>query len=209
MNIAYTRVSTGKQDLANQRYEIERFAERNNIIIDQWVEETISGTKDPSKRKFGEVINNVKDGDIIIASSLSRLGRNMYAVSGVLNELIEKKVQLLTIQENFRLSNDITAKVLSTCLLLVADLERQFISERTKAGLAARKAAGVKLGRPVGSKNAHTKLSGKENTIIELMNQGQSYSAIARIFHVDRSTLIRFLKNNGIYRPKNHHNESE
>ena len=200
MIIAYLRVSTCKQDLTNQRYEIEKFAQYNSLIIGQWIEETISGTKDPSKRKLGEILKHIQEGDIIVASSLSRLGRNMYAVSGVLNQLIEKKVQLWTVQENFKLSNDITAKVLSTCLLLVADLERSFISERTKAGLAAKKAAGVTLGRPKGALSHKVKLSGIEEVIKCLLECGNSYASIARSLNVDRSTLTRFCDSRGIKR---------
>lgn len=201
MIYAYIRISTGHQQIDGQRYEIEKYCKRENISVNKWVEETVSGTKSPTKRALGTIINDAKEGDIIITSALSRLGRNMYAVADVLNKLIEKKVQLWTIQENFRLSDDITAKILSTCLLLVSELERNFISERTKAALEAKRAAGVKLGRPKGALGRNTKLTPYEDTIRVLIERDNTYAEVSRLFDVDRSTLKRFCDSRGIKRP--------
>lgn len=209
MNIAYIRVSSDKSTVENQRFEIINYCKMNNIIIDEWIEEVVTGTKSPDKRKLGDLLKSVNDGDLIICSELSRLGRNLFMIMDILSYCMERGVTVQTIKDNFTLKDDIQTKVLSFAFGLSAEIERNLISQRTKEALALRKQNGVKLGRPVGSKNRHTKLSDKENTIIELITQGQSYSSIARIFHVDRTTLIRFLKNNGIYRPKNYHSKSE
>lgn len=209
MNIAYIRVSSDKSTVENQRFEIVNYCKANNIIIDKWIEEVVAGTKSPDKRKLGDLLKVVNDGDLIVCSELSRLGRNLFMIMDILSYCMERGVTVQTIKDNFTLKDDIQTKVLSFAFGLSAEIERNLISQRTKEALALRKQNGVKLGRPKGSKNTNTKLSGKENTIIELINQGQSYSAIARIFHVDRSTLIRFLKNNGIYTPKNYHSKSE
>lgn len=208
MNIAYIRVSSDKSTVENQRFEIINYCKVNNIIIDEWIEEVVTGTKSPDKRKLGDLLKAVNDGDLIICSELSRLGRNLFMIMDILSYCMERGVTVQTIKDNFTLKDDIQTKVLSFAFGLSAEIERNLISQRTKEALALRKQNGVKLGRPAGSKNRHTKLSGKENTIIELIAQGQSYSSIARIFHVDRTTLIRFLKNNGIYTPKNCHSKS-
>lgn len=208
MNIAYLRVSTGKQDAENQRFTVDKFAQSRDIIIDQYVIETVSDGKDYHDRKLGEIVNNMNEGDLIICTEISRLARSLYQVFELLKIMSERGVSLITIKDNFELNNTIQSKVLAFCFGLSSEIEKSMISQKTKQALDKKRADGVKLGRPVGSKNRHTKLSGKENTIIELIAQGQSYSSIARIFHVDRTTLIRFLKNNGIYTPKNRHNKS-
>lgn len=172
------------------------------------LKKVVTGTKDPEKRKLGTLLKDVHEGDFIICSEISRLGRNLFMVMEILSFCMEKGVTVQTIKDNFCLKDDIQTKVLAFAFGLSAEIERSMISQRTREALARKKAEGIKLGRPVGSKNAHTKLSGKEEVIQELLNQNQTYSAIARIFHVDRTTLMRFVKNCGLYTPKNHHKEN-
>jgi DNA invertase Pin-like site-specific DNA recombinase len=190
----YIRVSTDKQNVENQRFEITEFAKRQNITIDEWIEETISSTKELKKRKLGRLIHKVQSGDMIIASELSRLGRNLLQVMGILNSFMDSGALVWTIKDNFRLSSDIQSKTLAFAFGLSAEIERNLISQRTKEALAARRAAGVVLGRPVGSKSSHLKLSGRENTICRLLERGESKSAIARRLRVNRETLREFIK---------------
>lgn len=199
MNIGYVRVSTNKQDVENQKFEIIKYADSNGLVIDQWFEETVSGTKTPDKRKLGAVLESAQKDDVIICTEISRLGRSLFMVMDILNLCMNKGVNVWTTKENYRLGSDISSTVLAFAFSLSAQIERDLISQRTKAGLERKRAEGVKLGRPKGSKNTKTKLSGKENVIKELIAQGQSYSAIARIFHVDRTTLMRFVKSCGLY----------
>lgn len=206
MNIGYVRVSTNKQDTENQKFEIAKYAENNGLVIDRWFEETISGIKSPDKRKLGAVLDESQSGDTIICTEISRLGRSLFMVMDILNLCMSKGVNVWTTKENYKLGDDISSAILAFAFSLSAQIERDLISQRTKAGLERRRAEGVKLGRPKGSKNTKVKLSGKEDVIEELLLQGQSYSAIARIFHVDRTTLMRFVKNCGIYGINNHTN---
>lgn len=199
MNYGYIRVSSDKQTVENQRFEITHYCEHNHIQIDKWIEETISGTKTPDKRKLGILLHGVHEGDMIICSELSRLGRNLFMIMDILAICMEKGVTVQTIKDNFCLKDDIQTKVLAFAFGLSAEIERNLISQRTKEALARKKSEGVQLGRPKGSQNHKTKLSGKEEVIRELLYQGQSYSAIARIFHVDRTTLMRFAKSRGLY----------
>lgn len=199
MNYGYIRVSSDKQTVENQRFEITQYCEHNHIQIDEWIEETISGTKTPDKRKLGILLHGVHEGDMIICSELSRLGRNLFMIMDILSICMEKGVTVQTIKDNFCLKDDIQTKVLAFAFGLSAEIERNLISQRTKEALARKKSEGVQLGRPKGSQNHKTKLSGKEEVIRELLYQGQSYSAIARIFHVDRTTLMRFAKSRGLY----------
>lgn len=204
MNIGYIRVSTNKQDTENQKFEITKYAENNGLVIDRWFEETISGTKAADKRKLGAVLDESQHGDTIICTEISRLGRSLFMAMDILNLCMSKGVNVWTTKENYKLGTDISSAILAFAFSLSAQIERDLISQRTKAGLDRRRADGVKLGGPKGSKNAKVKLSGKEDVIKELITQGQSQSAIVRIFHVDRTTLMRFVKNCGIYGINNH-----
>jgi len=204
MNYGYIRVSSDKQTVENQRFEITNFAVKNNFTIDGWIEETISGTKNYDKRELGKLLKRVKKDDLIICAELSRLGRNLFMIMEILHICMNKECRVWTIKDNYRLGDDIQSKVLAFAFGLSAEIERNLISQRTKEALARKKAEGVILGRPKGRKSSKVKLSGKEDIIKELLLQGVSQSNIARIFKVDRMTVARFLKTNGItIKPKN------
>lgn len=194
MIYGYIRVSTDKQTTENQRYEIMKFAEKNNLIINRWFEETISGTKDVRRRKLGRLLKILNKDDILIASEISRLGRNMLQVMSILHFCLNAEAKVWTIKDNYRLGSDIQSKVLAFAFGLSAEIERNLISQRTKEALRRLSAEGKKLGRPIGHNNKKLKLSGKEDYISELLDNNVSKSQIARQLKVNRMTLIRFLK---------------
>ena len=136
--------------------------------------------------------------DILIVAELSRLGRNLMDVMGILNECMEKEVKVFTIKESYELGNNINSKVLAFAFSLSAEIERNLISQRTKEALARKKSEGKKLGRPKGSLSQNTKLSGKEPEIQELLDKKVSLSAIGRIMGVDRKTVASFIKSRGL-----------
>jgi DNA invertase Pin-like site-specific DNA recombinase len=140
MIYGYIRVSTDKQTVENQRFEINNFCERQHINIDGWIEETISGTKSYSKRKLGTLLKHVKKDDLIICAELSRLGRNLFMIMEILNICMSKQCKVWTIKDNFRLGDDIQCKVLAFAFGLSAEIERNLISQRTKEALARAKA---------------------------------------------------------------------
>lgn len=194
MIYGYIRVSTDKQTVENQRYEINQFCERQEIIVEKWIEETISGAKNVDDRKLGKLLKRMKKGDILICSELSRLGRNLLMIMGILNECMNRDIQVWTIKDNYRLGSDINSKVLAFAFGLSAEIERNLISQRTKEALARKKAEGVILGRPKGRKSSKTKLTGQERKIQELLDKKVSYSAISRILGVHRLTVSAFVK---------------
>lgn len=194
MIYGYIRVSSDKQTVENQRFEISNFCEKNSLTIDVWVEETISGMTKVENRKLGKLLKKMKKGDILICSELSRLGRNLLMIMGVLNECMNRDIQVWTIKDNYRLGSDINSKVLAFAFGLSAEIERSLISQRTKEALTRKKAEGVVLGRPKGSKSAKTKLTGQEKRIKELLDKRVSYSAIGRILGVHRLTVSSFVK---------------
>ena len=198
MNYGYIRVSSDKQTVENQRFEIENFAKKNGFKIDGWIEETISGMKSYDKRQLGKLLNRVKKDDLIICAELSRLGRNLFMIMEILNICMTKECKVWTIKDNYRLGEDIQSKVLAFAFGLSAEIERNLISQRTKEALARKRAEGVVLGRPKGRKSSHVKLSGKEETIRVLRQQNVSKCEIARIFGVHRMTVDSFIKQNNL-----------
>ena len=193
MIYGYIRVSTDRQTVENQRYELTQFCENHIFVVDRWIEETISGSKDLKERKLGKLLKKMKRGDILMCSELSRLGRNLLMIMGILNECMNRDIQVWTIKDNYRLGSDISSKVLAFAFGLSAEIERNLISQRTKEALARKRAEGVILGRPVGRKSAKIKLSGQEKKIKELLDKKVSYSAIARILGVHRLTVSSFV----------------
>lgn len=196
MVYGYIRVSSDKQTVENQRFEIKQFCIRENIEIDGWIEETISGTKAYNKRQLGMLLKRVKKNDLIICAELSRLGRNLFMIMEILNLCMSRECKVWTIKDNYRLGDDIQSKVLAFAFGLSAEIERNLISQRTKEALARRKSEGVSLGRPKGRKNSEHKykLSGKENLIQAHLKKGTPKTKISRICKVDRNTLDRFIK---------------
>ena len=194
MVYGYIRVSTDRQSADNQRFEIERFCATNKVVIDQWIEETKSGVQLPEKRLLGSLIDGAKTGDLIVCSELSRLGRSLFMLMSILNNLLLNGVKIWTIKDNYRLGNDIQAKILAFAFSLSAEIERNLISQRTKEALARKRSEGVRLGRPPGSKSKRLKLSGHEAEIQALLDAKVSKSAIARKFGVCRKTFAAFVK---------------
>lgn len=194
MNYGYIRVSTDKQTTENQKFEIQKFAKERNLSIFEWIEETISASKKLEDRKFGALLKKMKAGDQLIVTELSRLGRNLMQIMKILHDCMEKDVMVYAIKERYELGNNINSKVLAFAFGLSAEIERNLISQRTKEALARKKAEGVILGRPKGSKSGKLKLTGKEGEIQEFLRKNISYSAISRLLNVHRLTVATFVK---------------
>ena len=197
MVYGYIRVSTDHQTTENQRFEIKKFCDKNDLKIECWIEETISSTKDLNKRKLGRLLRRIGQDDMIIASELSRLGRNLLQVMSILHYCMDVGAKIWTIKDNYRLGADITSKVLAFAFGLSAEIERNLISQRTKEALARVKAEGRKIGRPVGSRNI-SKLTGREDYIAKKLRDGRSKKEIAKRLRVHRDTLGRFIEAKGI-----------
>ena len=161
MIYAYVRVSTDRQTIENQRFEISRFCEMNQVKVGKWIEECTSGMKSVQERKLGHLFKQMKKNDILICSELSRLGRNLLMIMGILNECMEREIKVYTIRDNMQLGNDLSCKVLAFAYGISAEIERNLIADRTREALARMKAEGIKLGRPADSKNKIKKLDRK------------------------------------------------
>lgn len=196
MIYGYIRVSTDKQSVDNQRYEIEQFCEKEGLKVDGWVEETISGTKAYDQRQLGQLLAHIGKGDLIVATELSRFGRDMYMIMQVLNICMEKQCKVITTKDNYRLGGDLESKILAFAFSLCAEVERRLISQRTKEALARKAAEGQALGRPKGfrARIETRKLHPMTGQIQALFAEGNSQRQVAKIIGVDRSTLSRFVK---------------
>ncbi|MFK4893522.1 master DNA invertase Mpi family serine-type recombinase [Lactococcus petauri] len=195
MIYGYIRVSTDKQTVENQRFEIQKFARSKNMKVEKWTEETISGTKKATERLLGDLLKNLEKNDVLIVSELSRLGRNLLQIMSLLNYLMEHEIILLTVKEGYELGNNINSKVLAFAFSLSAEIERNLISQRTKEALARKKAEGIVLGRPKGLAKLQTyKLYQHQDKIMQLRNKGTSYNRIAQKYKVNRATVTKFIK---------------
>lgn len=195
--IAYIRKSTDKQSFEHQEYEIEQYAEKHNLKIDRWVEESISSRKELKKRQLGKLLEELQDGDILIATEISRLGRSLLEVMGILQTCLEKNCQVWTIKESYNLKNDLQSQLLAVVFSIGVSIERFLLSQRTKTALDAKKAAGVKLGRPFGAESKKLKLSKNTKRIRDLLDKKVPKAQIARIMGVQKITLRRFIKRMG------------
>ena len=193
MIYGYIRVSTDKQTVENQRFEILEFAKRNSIVLDSWIEETVSGTIRPENRALGKLLDSIQKDDLIICSELSRLGRSLFMIMSILNKLMEKGARIWTIKDGYRLGDDIQSKVLAFAFGLSAEIERNLISQRTKEALERKKAEGQKLGRPKGSTTETSKLDEAEIGATIMLMQGISVNQMAKLYGVHRNTVKKFI----------------
>lgn len=191
MIYGYIRVSTDRQTVENQRFEIKRFCKENNLQVDKWISETISGVKEVNKRRLDKLLKGAKKNDIIICSEISRLGRSLFMIMSILNRCMEIGAKVWTVKDNYRLGDDITSKVLAFAFGISAEIERKLISQRTKEALARKKAEGVRLGRPSGP--GKRILDGKEKQIKAMLAAGLTKVQVSKVYGIHISTLHEFL----------------
>lgn len=191
MVYGYIRVSTDRQTVENQRFEIRKFCAKNKVKIDEWIEETISGTLKPEKRELGALLSKIKEGDLIICSELSRLGRSLFMIMSILNQIMEKGARVWTVKDGYRLGDDIQSKVLAFAFALSAEIERNLISQRTREALALKKAQNIRLGRPKGAPNKKHLTDGLELQIRTMREWGMSVNRIAKFIGISRTSVKR------------------
>ena len=194
MNYAYIRVSTEIQSYEGQRFEIEHWCHQNGIMIDRWVQEKVSGTQRLQKRTLGKLLKQMKKGDILVCTELSRLGRNMMMVMSILNTCSHKGIQIRSIKDNFELSDSLNSKIIAFAFSLAAEIERNLISQRTREALAAKKYAGIKLGRPIGPSKQRICFEEHYEVILRNLENGQTIKDIAQKLKMHPNTLSRYLK---------------
>lgn len=202
--IALTRVSIGKQDLKNQKFSILEYAQKENFKVDEFFERQVSSRRSTSERGIDELFQTLNPQDTLIVSELSRLGRSLSQVLNLINSLIDRGVYFISIKENIKINGkiDLQTKVMISMFGLFAELERDFISERTKEGLKSAKERGKRLGRPKGSKG-QSKLTGRESEIKDLLSKGVSISSLSKIMEVGRTTMHHFIQSRSLQKGLN------
>lgn len=196
--IGYLRVSTQDQDLEKNKADILAFANERNLGHVKWVEEKVSGAKTWKKREIAKAVDSLSAGDWLIVPELSRLGRSTLDILDVLAVLRDKGVNVYAVKGNWTLNGTIEAKVFVTMMALFSEIERDLISARTKEALKARKAAGVKLGRPKGP--GKSKLDQYRPEIEALLKNGSTQRYIAKRYGCSEPNLNNWLKKNNIDR---------
>jgi len=199
--VAYVRVSTDKQELENQRFEIERFCQQRGYMVDRWEQEVISGTIKVKDRKVGALLDSLSNGDTLIVSEVSRLSRKLSTILTTIEDCIERGITVVSVKENMVFADDLNSQIIAMAFGLAAQIERSLISARTKEALARKKSEGVVLGRPVGSsKPENLKLYGKDERILRYLDKRLSHSAIARLLGVNRKTLHDYIDRQDLVR---------
>ncbi len=206
MIYGYLRVSSDEQDVNSQRQGVDAFAAAKGWTIEKYIsDEGVSGGKDPDKRKLGPMLKQLRKGDIVICSEISRLGRDLYMVMDILHFCMVREVVIHTVKDGFTLGDSIQSKVLAFAFGLSAEIERQMIRQRTKEGLELRRKMGVLFGRPltegwVPERKCNARMLKYKEPILENYSVGISLTEIAKLFKVDRNTLRDHLISWGEYK---------
>jgi putative DNA-invertase from lambdoid prophage Rac len=194
MIYGYIRVSTDKQSTDNQRQEILAFAAEAGLSVDRFIEETGRGAMRLSSRKLGQLLAAMQEGDTLLATEVSRLGRSIMEVMSILHTLMARRAKVLTTNDRYEFGNNLTSQVVAFTLTLSAEIESAIISQRTRESLARKKSEGKRLGRPKGSRSKTTKLTGKDAIIQDYLERHIPQTVMARLLDVNRITLRNYIK---------------
>ena len=194
--VAYLRVSTIDQDLEKNRHDILEFANNKNFGKVEWIEEKVSGKKSWKNRKIKNLIDNLNESDRLIVPELSRLGRSMLEIMEILAIAKQKDIHIYALKGNWELNGTVQSSVLAMAFAMAAEIEHDLISSRTKEALRARKAAGVKLGRPKGP--GKSKLDPFREEIVALLKNGSTKTYLAKKYSTSLPNFYNWLKKNKI-----------
>lgn len=194
--VAYLRVSTTDQDVAKNKADILHLVNEKDLGRVAWVEEYVSGHVSWRKRKLAQILDDLKSGDNLIVSELSRLGRSMLECMEILSIATQKEVNIYAVKGNWQLDQSLQSKIVAMAFSMAAEIERDLISERTKEGLLARKQAGVRLGRPRGV--GKSKLDPYRPEIEALLDNGSTQKFIAQRFNTTEANLSRWMKKHSL-----------
>jgi DNA invertase Pin-like site-specific DNA recombinase len=198
--IAYLRVSTAEQDVGKNKNDILHLANDKALGKVEWIEEQASGRISWHKREVAQVLETLQAGDNLIVSELSRLGRSMLECMEILSIASQKQINIYAVKGNWQLDQSIQSKILAMAFAMASEIERDLISQRTKEALAAKKRAGLKLGRPRGS--GSSKLDKHRQEIEALLAIGSTQRFIASRFNTTESNLSRWMKKHALKRKK-------
>jgi len=178
----YARVSTTDQSTDSQLLDLRRYVrERGWDIFREYVDEGISGSKD-SRPALNELMNDAKKRrfDVVLVWRFDRFARSTKHLILALEEFKNLGIDFVSFQENIDTSSPLGSAIF-TIISAVAQLERDIIAERVKAGLRRARENGKKLGRP--------RVAVDTEKIHRLRSKGLSLRAIAKETGVSRTTV--------------------
>jgi DNA invertase Pin-like site-specific DNA recombinase len=193
---AYIRVSTDKQDVDNQRLEILELVNQKGLGTVTFTDETVSGRKTWRDRKLGGLLDDLTRGDALVVAELSRLGRSMLEIMEILSVSTQKGIKVYAAKGDWALDGSLQSKVVAMCFAMAAEIERDLISQRTRAALQTRKARGLPLGRPTGP--GRSKLDKSRDRIIEDLKQGFKRYVVAQRYGTTPANLRNWLAKHGL-----------
>jgi DNA invertase Pin-like site-specific DNA recombinase len=196
--MAYMRVSGDRQDAENQRLEILKLANEKALGKVEFIEEVVSGRKSWRERQVAAVIDGMGKGDALVVAELSRLGRSMLEIMEILSQATRRGIRIFASKGAWSLDGSLQSKVVAMAFAIAAEIERDLISQRTKAALATKRAAGVVLGRPKGP--GRSKLDAPGEEIRGLLALGLAQTKIAAKYGTSTRNLANWMRKRGIGR---------
>jgi DNA invertase Pin-like site-specific DNA recombinase len=190
--IGYIRVSKDDQDLTKQRHLLLEYSQQHKLLIDEFIEIEVSSRRNQAERRITELMEKLQTGDLLLVAELSRLGRNMLETLNIIHELTEKGVQIIFVRQPELSTTGPHTQLLLAIYSYFAETEREFISIRTKQGLAAAKAQGKQLGRRRGSKNQNRPLDPYQEQIRDYLQRGLSIAAIRKLVNPQLETPLTY-----------------
>lgn len=199
MILGYLRVSTNKQDLTNQELALRQYAEKNKFTVDKFIESEMSSRKTFKERKIDELLEMLHEGDTLIVSEISRLGRSVGQIIQIIDTLIKNKINFIALKEDIKINGgeqNMQTKSTITLFSLFAEIERDLISQRTKQGLEVARMNKRLIGRPKGY--GKSKLDEKKAEIEALLNNGSTKTFVAKRYETTLQNLYKWLKKNNL-----------
>jgi DNA invertase Pin-like site-specific DNA recombinase len=192
-NFAYLRVSTNQQDSQNQKLNVLDYCNSNNISPIDIIEDTVSGKTHWKERKIGEILQIAKKDDVIVVTEVSRLGRSTLQVLEILEFAASHEISVHIVKNRLIMDGSMQSTIIATILGLTAQIEREFISLRTRDALAQSKLDGKILGRPKGEAIT-LKLDAHHDEIVSYLKKNISKRAIAKLVECSPTSLYHWIK---------------
>ncbi len=196
--IAYLRVSTSDQDVDKNKAAILLLAHRKELGHVHFVEETVSGRVPWRQRRLATILEDLRPGDTLVVSELSRLGRSMLECMEILAIATQKGLNLHAVKGEWQLDSSLQSKIMAMVFAMAAEIERDLISQRTTEALRVKKAAGAQLGRPRGP--GKSKLDRYQPEIEGLLANGATQRFIAKRYGTTEGNLHHWLQKRGLKR---------
>lgn len=190
--IGYVRVSTDRQDLEKQKHLLLQYAQAHQLLIDEFIHAEVSSRRSREERKIDELLAKLQAGDTLLVAELSRLGRNMLQTLNLINDLVTKDVNIVFVRQPELSTTGPHTKLLLAIYSYFAEAEREYISMRTRQGLAAARAKGKTLGRPKGSRNKERALDPYRDQILDYLKMGLSLAAVMKIINAQMEKPVTY-----------------